>query len=263
MKLEVISVKPEGKKIGTLVFVHGICHGAWCWKNFMVYFSRRGYDCHALSLRGHGGSEGREELNNFTMDDYVEDVVQALAPFAGNAIVIGHSMGGGVVQKLVGERPGHAKAAVLFASIPPCGMNEQVAGGMLARSPKGAADLMKLAAGEALSFEEVADCAMFGGRIPTEEMREYYTLLQADSQKALGELYTTIASNYDVDIPVRVMGSRNDLIFAEDEQHMNAEAYGTKAALLDGLCHDMMLDPEWEKSAAALEKILAELVSGI
>ena len=40
-------------KRGAIVFAHGAYQGAWCWKEFfMPYFSRIGYDCYALSLRG-------------------------------------------------------------------------------------------------------------------------------------------------------------------------------------------------------------------
>lgn len=36
---------------GDIVFVHGICHDARCWKNFIDFFSAQGYRCSALSLR--------------------------------------------------------------------------------------------------------------------------------------------------------------------------------------------------------------------
>lgn len=261
MKLEIINQKNLGEKKETLLFVHGICHGAWTWKNFMAYFSARGYDCYALSLRGHCGSEGRENLDDFTMDDYVQDVIQTATEFNGDVIVIGHSMGGGVVQKLIGEYPGHVKAAILFASIPPCGMDEQVAKDMIARAPKGTYDMVKIASGEPISVEDVYECPLFGGRVPMEDVKEYYTYLQSDSKKASGQLYTTIAQSYDVDIPVGVIGSSNDQIFAEREQNLVAEAYGVDAVILKDLCHDMMLDPDWEKSAEAVLNLLEKLVS--
>lgn len=260
MKLEIISKKNSGIKKGNLIFIHGVDHGAWVWKNFMEYFSGYGYDCYALSLRGHGGSEGREDLDNFSLDDYTQDVIQVLSPFSGDAIVVGHSMGGGIVQKLIGEHPGYVKAAILLASIPPCGMDEQVANDMVARAPKGAFDLLKLANGEPLTLEEVAECPMFGGRIPMDEIKEYYTYLQPESKKATAELYHAIADSYDVDIPIGVIGSSNDLIFPDREQQLVADAYGVKAVMLKDLCHDMMIDPEWKEAATALQKLLEELI---
>lgn len=158
----------------------------------MDYFSIKGYDCYAMSLRGHYNSEGREELDSFSLDDYVQDVLQVLAPFQGDAIVPGHSMGGGIVQKLIGENPGHVKAAVLLASIPPCGQDEQVVNDMIAPSSKGAFDLAKLASGEKLTLTEITNCSLFGGRIPMKQIEEYCTYLQPESAKALEELYHPI-----------------------------------------------------------------------
>ena len=64
MKLEVITREPETDARPTpVLFVHGMFHGAWCWEeHFLPYFAQRGYAAHALSLRGHVGSEGRERL---------------------------------------------------------------------------------------------------------------------------------------------------------------------------------------------------------
>ena len=60
-ELEVVSAtgNPSRHREHPILFVHGICHGAWCWQpNFAPYFTDLGYDGHALSLRGHGGSAG-------------------------------------------------------------------------------------------------------------------------------------------------------------------------------------------------------------
>ncbi len=38
----------------TIVFVHGMCHGAWCWEEqFIPYFKELGYNCIAFNLPGH------------------------------------------------------------------------------------------------------------------------------------------------------------------------------------------------------------------
>jgi alpha-beta hydrolase superfamily lysophospholipase len=48
-----------------VLLVHGICVGAWVWEqHVMPYLADAGFEVHALSLRGHGASEGRERLND-------------------------------------------------------------------------------------------------------------------------------------------------------------------------------------------------------
>lgn len=258
--LEILNTPNVGEKKGTLLFVHGVCHGAWAWSNFMAYFSERGYDCYALSLRGHGNSEGLEDLDSFSLDDYVQDVIQALTPFNGDAIVVGHSMGGGIAQKLICEYPGYAKAAVLFASIPPVGMDEQVLAYMQEVSPEGVAALAKQLGKEQLTLEEVAQISFFGGRIPADEVEAYAKNLQYESNTAIGELYLQISENQEkVEIPVGVIGSSDDYIFGDRELRLTADAFGTEAVVLKNLCHDMMVDPEWELAAAAVLDFLNQL----
>src|SRR5512145_2483916 len=83
-----------------ILFVHGMFHAAWCWaENFLPFFAQHGYTAHALNLRGHGGSEGREHLRWTPLASYVADVAQAVEQMERPPILVGHSMGGFVVQK--------------------------------------------------------------------------------------------------------------------------------------------------------------------
>lgn len=122
MQLELISKVPVTQTYPTpLLFVHGAWHGAWCWvEHFLDYFAQRGFAVHAVSLRGHGASEGRDRLRWTRLAEYVEDVAQIAGQLPSPLVVIGHSMGGGVVQKYLENHP--APAGVLLASMPPAGV---------------------------------------------------------------------------------------------------------------------------------------------
>src|SRR5476649_2140141 len=65
-RLEVLSRAPTtSRNAPPLLFVHGAWHGAWCWdEHFLGYFSKRGFSAHAVSLLGHGESEGKERLRS-------------------------------------------------------------------------------------------------------------------------------------------------------------------------------------------------------
>ena len=55
----------------TIVFVHGMCHGAWCWEEYFIpYFEQLGYHCIALDLPGHT-QQGSTKAIHFSLDDYV------------------------------------------------------------------------------------------------------------------------------------------------------------------------------------------------
>ena len=104
-----------------LLFVHGAFHGAWCWDDhFLDYFADRGYHALALNLRGHGGSPSPAPINACSVLDYVQDVSTVADRLPVPPVVIGHSMGGFVVQKYLAVHA--APAAVLVASAPPTGI---------------------------------------------------------------------------------------------------------------------------------------------
>ena len=100
-----------------LLFVHGGWHAAWCWDDqFLNFFADNGFRAVAVSLRGHGGSTRSTSLNACSIADYVDDVAAAAAMLGTDPVLIGHSMGGFVVQQFLHTY--RAPAAVLLASMP-------------------------------------------------------------------------------------------------------------------------------------------------
>src|SRR5277367_2901877 len=120
MMLELLH-KPAGAKAAShppLLFLHGTYMSARVWDvHFFDYFAAKGYGCHAISLRGHGSSEG--VLSWSGLSDYVEDLASAMAPLPEPPVLIGHSLGGLVVQHALAHHP--CRAAVLLATMPPSG----------------------------------------------------------------------------------------------------------------------------------------------
>src|SRR3954471_1225490 len=103
-----------------LLFIHGAWHAAWCWdENFLSFFADKGYRALAVSLRGHGSSPTTKRLRDCSFADYLEDVTSVADSLPTRPVVIGHSMGGFIVQKYL--ESSSAPAAVLMASMPPRG----------------------------------------------------------------------------------------------------------------------------------------------
>ena len=101
-----------------LLFVHGACHAAWCWdEHFLDFFADQGYRALALNLRGHGASPTSKPLNKCTIADYVEDLTSVVGKLPTPPVLIGHSMGGFIVQKFL--ESSEVPAAVLMSSVPP------------------------------------------------------------------------------------------------------------------------------------------------
>src|SRR5262249_49069180 len=103
-----------------LLFVHGGWHAAWCWdEHFLDFFAENGFRAAAVSLRVHGGSTTTQRLRPCSIADYVADVKSAAAQLDVQPVIVGHSMGGFVVQKFLETT--HSPAGVLVASLPPQG----------------------------------------------------------------------------------------------------------------------------------------------
>ena len=104
-----------------LLFVHGGYCDAWCWEPyFLPWFAARGYPAYALSLRGHGASGGSGTLFAAGLDDYEADVEHVAGSLSAPPILVGHSMGAAVVERIVAKRP--VRGAALLAPVPPAGL---------------------------------------------------------------------------------------------------------------------------------------------
>src|SRR5512138_649157 len=105
MKLELTSRYPVQSEHPTpLLFIHGMMHGAWCWEvHFLDYFAQHGFDAYAVNLRGHGNSDGWKHLRWTRIADFVDDVDVAVQQLPAAPVLIGHSMGGFVIQKYLEE----------------------------------------------------------------------------------------------------------------------------------------------------------------
>lgn len=111
-------MKPGEQKYDfPLLFVHGMWGGSWYWLNFMNYFSSNGFECYAVNLRGHWGSRPVSNIGKVSVLDYVSDVREVIENLKASPVVIGHSMGGLITQKIA--EVGGIKAAVLICPAPP------------------------------------------------------------------------------------------------------------------------------------------------
>lgn len=259
--LEVLTAHaPAGTSGRPVVFVHGICHGAWCWENYLPYFAAAGHDSHAVSLRGHAGSEGRERLPSFGLADYVDDVRSVVASLARKPILVGHSMGGAVVQQYLGGDAEALAGAVLFAPATAGGVTKGALLGTLFRnSPIGFAAAVRIAMGRRVSDRATAATPYFSNRLTPAQVAPHAARLQAESKRAFEDLGRPYSNDHRVGIPLLVIGSRADDLFPTSSLRRTAATYGVEPVILDELCHDMMLDPAWRVPADRVLEFIADL----
>lgn len=253
MKIETLTKMPDRPARPTpLLFVHGAWHGAWCWdEHFLGYFADLGYEAHALDLRGHGASEGLERLRRTRIADYVRDMVKVAENLRAPPVVIGHSMGGMVVQKYLERHP--APAGVLLASVPPYGAIGATMH-ILAHHP-----LAFLKANLTLSLyplvatPALVRAAFYSARMPQAEVERYAAKLQGESYFGfLDMLAFALPRPQRVKTPLLVLGGGEDALFPPAAVESTARAYGTQAEIFTGMAHNMMLEPGWENVASRI-----------
>jgi pimeloyl-ACP methyl ester carboxylesterase len=250
MRLEIIARRPDSRtKRSPILFVHGFWHGAWCWEeHFLPYFTQRGYACIAPNLRGHGGSEGAERLRWTSIAEYVADVVGVAETLESPPILIGHSMGGLIVQKYLQMRS--APAAVLLASVPPMGLLATTLR-FLARHP-----LATLKAGLTLSVyplvatPELYRSSFFSPGFPEEALRAVHARVQDDSLRALLDMILLDLPQPSKlkPTPILVLGA-DDFIVRAWQVEATGRAYGVEAQIFPHMRHAMMLDVGWRTVA--------------
>ncbi len=245
MKLEVISKLPREKTHPTpLLFLHGAWHAAWCWENFLPYFAEHGYETHALSVRGHGNSEGRNGIRWYSTQEYVDDLKQVVDSLGTPPVLIAHSLGGYILQKYLESY--NAPAGVLLASIPTSGIFMMLMR-MLRRHPgatlKG---LLLLNPWYFVSTPALGKDYFFSDDFPRDRFLEYYAHIQPESFRvALEATLLRLPRPGKVRTPLLVMGAANDRIFTVSEQSKTARAYKTEAIVQPAMAHDMMLEAGW------------------
>lgn len=257
--LEVLARTPVGpSKSAPLLFVHGAFAGAWCWdEHFLPFFAEAGYASYAVSLTGHGGSRGRERLDHLSIADYVADLAEVVARLPVPPVLIGHSMGGFVVQKYLEKH--EAAGAVLMCSVPPQGLMSAAFGVMFSH-PGLFSDLNTLMSGGQVALDSLRE-ALFAQPVDMDDLARFYRASQPESHRAIWDM-----SLFDLPhpsrvgkLPLLVLGAEHDHLMPASTAEMTARAYGVEAEIFPGMGHGLMLERDWRKVAQRILDWLGEM----
>ncbi|MGD2101335.1 MAG: alpha/beta fold hydrolase [Acidimicrobiia bacterium] len=239
------------------MFVHGFWQAAWTWDEYvMPALADREQHCIALSLRGHGGSEGR--IRGSSIRDYVEDVSTVAEGLDTAPIVVGHSMGGFVTQHYLAS--GHrAAGAILVSTVPMTGAwgaTFKVA----ARHPwRFLKTNLTLDAGAVVETPQAARDLLVGERVPDELFQRCFERLERASYRVYLDLLFNRPDLREVDVPTLVIGGSEDAFFSIREWQRTARALGVPVETLQGASHQ----PMWEDEGAELVSVIARFVDEV
>ena len=237
-----------------LLFVHGAWHAAWCWdEHFLDFFVARGYRAVALSLRGHGQSPDRDRLRRKRIQDYADDVTEMVGQLPTPPVLIGHSMGGFVVQQYLEHHT--AAGAILLASIPPHGVVRVT----LRIARRHTVPFIKvnvfLRLGPLVATPELARDLFFSESMPDAQANSYQQRLQDESYRAFLDMLALdlVKTKHVNRIPMLVLGAEHDAIVTQREIRRTAAVYGAEVEIFRDMAHDVMLEPGWQVVAERMD----------
>jgi len=219
-----------------LLFVHGLGHGAWCWEKWMDAAADAGWPAYTVSLRGHGESSGR--LKTALLRHYAEDVVATASALPRPAVLVGHSMGGLVVQRALARYA--ARAAVLVAPVPA----HPAVSSLVAIARRHPTDALRIVAGGSLPlrpdylFHELdpAEAQRHADRCGGESaVVQYQLLMHRPARPPLGSP------------PVLVLATPDDRLVPIKGVRSTAARYRAQVEEFPGIGHDLMLDARWRE----------------
>ena len=99
--------------MSTYVLIHGAWHGSWCWDKVVSLLKQAGHTAIAPDLPGHG--KDKTPIPEITLQGYVQRVCETVNAQVEPVILVGHSMGGGVITQAAEECPDKLKMLFICA----------------------------------------------------------------------------------------------------------------------------------------------------
>ncbi len=225
---------------GVIVLVHGLCQGSWCWdEGFLKFFSEEGYDCYAIDLH-----RKNENGQSASIDDYVCQLRGAVEEVGGDPILVGHSMGGFVVQKYLEKYA--CKKVILITPVPPQGALLPTLRVIL-RHPS---ELVHLPTGNLRAVLSNRYSELFHPETDVAIVDKYRKQLVQESFRAfVGMCWRRVRARRDQSVKMLVIGASHDGLMAKAEVVTTAQKHGADLEVMEGVGHNLMLEPGGEVAA--------------
>lgn len=243
---EIVSPEVDPPALPVL-FVHGLGGGIWGWENFQRRFAERGRTTWAVELPFHG-DEHDQRLGAYSVETFAL-YVAGLLPHIGRCVVVGHSMGGLIAQKLAETYP--QAGYVFMCSAPPWHMFRRAYGRMwkhVLRHP--ARDLIRSLRRDTMVLNEGLEDELVNNRLSDEVRHQIYTRDVPDSGRASLQMALGLikVDERHVTAPCLVIGGAADGLIPASEQRAIAAYYGCPARIYDR-GHMMIIEDGWEEIA--------------
>ncbi len=258
--LEVLENNPKnitGKY--PILFLHGMWHGAWVWKKyFLPRFEKLGYKAYAMSLSNHANSPRKKAFNLLRINDYVDDLKQTINSLDSKPILVGHSMGGFIVQKYLENNK--VPGAVLMASVPPFGIWSPTID-VLKKFP-----IDFIIANVTLNLKHIVNSTnrykhiLCSDNADISDVKKYVSKVNTESYMAyLDMLGFNLVKSKLIETPLLILGGEKDRAIPLKVLKLTAKKYGVTPVIFNNMGHNMMLTPDYKKVADEIDIWIKQL----
>lgn len=250
----------------TIVFIHGLFVNNTSWAAWKAYFEARGYTCHTPANPSHEGSPARLRaevdpgLTSVGFKDVVMNIVSLIDTLPEKPIVIGHSLAGLVVQKLI--ELDKAVAGVSIDGAPPKNVLPPF------QTIKTVFPVVNpFKSGPYLGTKEWYHYAFFNNLTRPESDAEYEKVAVPESRKIAWDTLLSAFANVDhrkPHNPLLFIGGENDTIFPARFSQRIAGAYKDPNSTTDfksfaGRSHYVCGEKGWQEVADYILAWLSKL----
>jgi pimeloyl-ACP methyl ester carboxylesterase len=239
----------------TIVFVHGMYMNGESWLPWVNRAASSGFICHASSWPFHDGVPATRRatvdpgLGHLRLADIVDHYKTAIDKLPSRPCLIGHSIGGLVVQRLVND--GYAAAAVAVSPAPPRGIISLSPHFLPANFPH----INPFAGNRPVIMTKKRFHYTFANTLTRRESDDLFEHTVPESRNVPRSALTKAGA---VDfrrshVPMLFLSGDGDHLTPIDAVRRNAKAYkhgnGVSLEVFAGRCHAICNAPGWEEVA--------------
>jgi pimeloyl-ACP methyl ester carboxylesterase len=228
-----------------LIFIHGAWHDSFYWHTITDDLCKKGWEIYAIDLPGHGSDRVNRKLNLICFRDYLFHLELVLSDIGKKVILVGHSMGGMVVQKYLQKNS--CVAAILMAPVPHFGVFNLVLNA-IRKFPF--VVLRAFLSGNLfymINTLDKADYWLYNDEMTLEQKKMYFEHLQNESFLAFFTLLLPKLNKKNCGrISILLMAAENDKLFSIADQKATADFHKAKFVVIPNSSHNMMLSSSIE-----------------
>ncbi len=223
---------------GTVILVHGAWGRRELWKDIIPELIAANYRVRVIELPGHGRTQARRNIRWLMLNDYVKAVEKIACKYS-RVILVGHSMGGLIVQLILNRRKHHYLAGVLLNPVPPSGILKTAIRFFIDHPLSVIKALVRLAPYELVANEELAKRRLFGDFLDEAELRRRFKHVGPESAIALLQMlmprYIRIKG-----VPVLVIRTSADRVISRRQAQETAWMHQADLKIIPGIPHMSM-----------------------